>query len=153
MERLVIQSDINNIIDVERFIALVCDRWNINNYSATISMSLLQAVENAIVHGNNSDTSKQVVITAEQGRGGVSFVVSDEGPGFDYSSYNSSMPPEGDKGMGIYVMRSLSDKISFSNGGKTVRLDYFVSGIEATYALERIMRLKKYYAPKAVVQV
>ena len=45
MEKLVIQSDINNLIEVERFVSAVCDTYNINNYAATISMSLLQAVK------------------------------------------------------------------------------------------------------------
>ena len=42
MEKLVIQSDINNLVEVERFVSAVCDTYNVNNYAATISMSLLQ---------------------------------------------------------------------------------------------------------------
>ena len=65
MEKLVIQSDINNLVEVERFVSAVCDTYNVNNYAATISMSLLQAAENAIVHGNNSDASKSVTIVSD----------------------------------------------------------------------------------------
>lgn len=149
MEKLIIQSDINKIIDVERFVSAVCDTYNINNYAATISMSLLQAVENAIVHGNHNDPSKQVTIISDQCRGGVYFSVSDQGQGFDYSPYGS-IPASENRGTGIYLMKTLSDKLSFQDNGRTVRLDFYINGIEASYALERIVTLRNYYASRMV---
>lgn len=149
METLVIQSDINNIIEVERFVYAVCDTFNINNYSAVISMSLLQAVENAIVHGNNNDSSKAVKIIFDHCKGGVFFTVTDEGRGFDY---RSKLTAEGntEKGRGLYLMRSLSDNLSFSDNGSTVRLDFIINGIDASRALERITTLRNHYALRPV---
>lgn len=149
METLVIQSDKKNIVEVERFVYSVCDTFNINNYSAIISMSLLQAVENAIVHGNCNDPSKNVSITFDYFKGGVFFTVSDQGNGFEYSS------KLGDKDIcdtcrGLFLMQSLSDRISFLNNGATVRLDFIINGIEASRALERITSLRKYFALKTV---
>ena len=149
MEKLVIQSDINNLIEVERFVSAVCDTYNINNYAGTISMSLLQAVENAIVHGNNSDVSKDVTIESDLCNVGVYFSVTDEGNGFDYSGYGSIPAQEG-RGTGLFLMKTLSDGLSFQNGGSTVRLDFVINGIETSRALERIMTLRNYYAPKTV---
>lgn len=149
MEQLIIQSDTNNVIEVERFVSAVCDAYNIHNYAGTISMSLLQAVENAIVHGNGSDSSKTVTVKCDQCRGGVFFSATDQGSGFDYHSYGDLPAGEG-KGMGIYLMKALSDKISFLDGGRTVRMEYVVSGIEASRALERIVTLHNYYSPKKV---
>lgn len=149
MEKLVIQSDINNLIDVERFVSVVCDTYNINNYAATISMSLLAAVENAIVHGNNNDPSRKVTITSDYCNGGVYFAVSDEGVGFDFSRYGS-MPEQEGKGTGLYLMRTLSDRISFSNHGSDVRMEFIVGGIEPARALERIVTLHNYFAPQVV---
>lgn len=149
MEKLIIQSDKNNIIEVEKFVTVVCDTFNINNYAATISMSLLQAVENAIVHGNKNETDRTVTITADYCRGGVFFTVSDQGEGFDFEHYGK-MPVNEDKGTGIYLMKTLSDKITFSDNGSTVRLDFFVNGIDPCQALERIMTLRKFYLPVTV---
>jgi serine/threonine-protein kinase RsbW len=148
MEKLVIQSDTRNLVDVERFVSAVCDTYNINNYAATISMSLLQAVENAIVHGNNGDISKQVTITSDYCKGGIYFTVSDQGAGFEFAKYGL-MPEEG-SGTGIYLMKTLSDRMTYSNNGSTVRLDFVVSGIEASRALERIVTLRNHYAPRFV---
>lgn len=150
MEQLAIQSDMNNIIEVERFVSVMCDTYNIHNYAATISMSLLQAVENAIIHGNKSDSSKMVVIECDRCRGGVYFSVTDQGQGFDYCSYGK-MPEHDDKGMGLYLMKSLSDKIIFSDNGRKVRMEYVVNGIDASHALERIVTLRNYYSQHAVV--
>ena len=47
-------------------------------------------------------------------------------------------------------MKTLSDGLSFQNGGSTVRLDFVINGIETSRALERIMTLRNYYAPKTV---
>ena len=150
MEKIIIQSDRNNLVEVEQFIDDVCGNYNINNYAATISMSLLQAVKNAIVHGNHSDASKQVTIVFDHCKGGVSFTVADEGNGFDYANYGS-IPAEEGKGMGLYLMNALSDKISFQNNGSVVRMEYVIDGIAASSALERIMTLKNYYALKTAV--
>ncbi len=149
MEKLVIQSDINNLIEVERFVSAVCDTYNINNYAATISMSLLQAVENAIVHGNKNDSAKQVTIQSDLCRGGLFFSVSDEGAGFNFSDFGSIPEQEG-RGTGLFLMKTLSDKLSFQNNGSTVRMDFVINGIEASKALERIVTLRNYYATKTV---
>ncbi len=149
MEKLVIQSDINNLIEVERFVSAVCDTYNINNYAATISMSLLQAVENAIVHGNKNDSAKQVTIQSDLCRGGLFFSVSDEGTGFNFSDFGSIPEQEG-RGTGLFLMKTLSDKLSFQNNGSTVRMDFVINGIEASKALERIVTLRNYYATKTV---
>ena len=150
METLIIQSDKNNIIDVEHFVTAVCDNYNINNYAATISMSLLQAVDNAIVHGNKSDSHKTVTIVADRCKGGVYFTVSDQGEGFDYRQAGSIPSCDGNKGTGLFLMNTLSDKMSFSDNGRTVRLDFFVNGISASHALERVMSLHRFYAPTVV---
>ena len=149
MEKLVIQSDINKLVDVEKFVSAVCDVYNINNYAATISMPLLQAVENAIVHGNCNDPSKSVTIVCDLCKGGVYFTVSDEGQGFDYKYYES-IPNEEGCGTGLFLMKTLSDKISFQNNGSSVRMDFVINGIEASRTLERLVALHNYYAPRFV---
>ena len=149
MEKLVIQSDISKLVDVERFINVVCDGFNINNYAGTISISLLQAVKNAILHGNHSDPAKQVTIVSDRCKGGVYFSVSDEGSGFDYRSFGN-LPEQEEKGTGIFLMGALSDRLSFQNNGSTVRMDFLINGIEATRAVERIVTLRNYYAKKLV---
>ena len=144
MEKIVIQSDIDNIKQVECFVDSVCDQWNIYNYAATITISLIQAVENAIVHGNKNDINKHVTISCYDCLGGVAFSVEDEGTGFDYSVF-TDVPKEEGRGTGLFLMRTLSDKIAFYNQGSKVTMEFMINGIEKSRALERISVLKKYF--------
>ena len=47
-------------------------------------------------------------------------------------------------------MRTLSDKMTFTDNGRAVCLEYVIDGIEASRALERIMTLHNFYSPKMV---
>ena len=142
METLVIQSDINNILEVDRFVYSICDTFNIYNYSAVISMSLLQAVKNAIGQDGNSNSSKEIKIAFDQCRGGVYFTISVDGGEFDFCSQLSSDS--------LFLMRSLTDQLTFSDNGSAVRLFFVINGIEASRALERITTLRRYYIPRTV---
>ena len=149
MESIVIQSDINNLTAVECFIDHICDEWHINNYMATITMSVLQAVENAVKHGNACDAEKKVTVSCDSCKGGLSFSVKDEGKGFDYENFSISSPNAMDA-TGIFLMKSLSDNLIFSEGGSRVTMDFMISGIESLRAIERMSTLRRFYADKLV---
>ncbi len=143
MKQFNIQSDNKNIDVVAKFIYELCDEKHILNYEATISTPVLQAIENAIVHGNHNDPSKMVHVECDEIRGGISFLVKDEGDGFDYSQYGD-IQDEG--GNGIFLMRSLSDKMEYLEGGRAVRMEFMIHGIEKTYAMERVAKLERFFA-------
>jgi len=143
VENFVIQSDITILPVVEERLFHFCRECNVGNYYSTVSVAALQAVENAIVHGNGNDTSKNVELTFGTCRGGIFVQVTDEGDGFDFSSFGQ-LPADGQTaGEGIFVMKSLSDKIQFSEGGRSVRMEFIVSGIDPTDALERVTILQQ----------
>ncbi|MDO4216662.1 MAG: ATP-binding protein [Bacteroidales bacterium] len=149
MKQFDIQSDEKYLDDVAKFIYELCDEMHILNYEATISMPVLQAVENAIVHGNHKDLSKIVHIECDDVRGGLSFLIQDQGNGFDFSKYGDILDNGGN---GIFMMRKLSDKLEFLDGGRTVRMEFMIQGIEKTYAMERVSKLRGFFAvDKAVV--
>lgn len=149
MERIVIQSNVSNLVQIEQFLDTVCDTMNIHNYYASISMAVLQAVENAIVHGNNSDENKTVSIGYSKCKGGIAFVVEDEGDGFNYKEYEG-FPMESGVGEGMFLMKTLADTCTFSKGGKRVRLEFMIQGIEQARSLERVATLRRFYAPKKI---
>ena len=86
-ESFVIQSNIENIPQVEERLFHFCRECNVGSCYSSISVATLQAVENAIVHGNGSDADKRVWLTMGTCRGGLFVEVSDEGQGFDFSQY------------------------------------------------------------------
>lgn len=149
MERIVIQSNVSNLVQIEQFLDTVCVNMNIHNYYATISMAVLQAVENAIVHGNKSDESKRVSIKCSKCRGGISFVVEDEGDGFDYKDY-VGFPMESGVGEGVFLMKTLADSCVFSKGGRRVKLEFMIQGIEQARSLERVATLRRFFETKKI---
>lgn len=144
-ETFVIQSDIAVLPAVEERLFHLCRECNIGNYYSTVSVAAMQAVENAIVHGNELDKAKNVKITFGTCRGGVFVEVADEGKGFDFSKFGQ-LPSDDSAGEGIFVMKSLSDKMIYSDGGRRVRMEFVVSGIDPAEALERISVLQSRFA-------
>ena len=149
VESLIIQSSESGILDAERFLDSFCDTFHVANYGATISVAVLQAVNNAVVHGNGSDVAKQVRIEAGHRTGGIYFLVQDQGKGFDYARYAGVPDGEGE-GRGLFLIRSLADRVEFLNGGSTLRMEFDIEGIYAADSVARACRLKKFFKPQEV---
>ncbi len=148
-ETFVIQSDIANMPLVEERLFHFCHECNVGNYYSAVSVAVMQAVENAIVHGNASDSDKQVSVTFGTCRGGIFAEVADQGNGFDFSRFGQLPSDEQTAGEGIFIMKSLADRMTFSDGGRMVRLEFEVSGIDPADALERIAILQERFATVA----
>ncbi|MCR5445819.1 MAG: ATP-binding protein [Bacteroidales bacterium] len=148
-EQFVIQSTIDSLPEVEERLFHFCRECHVGNYYSAVSVATLQAVENAVVHGNASQPSKTVTLTFGTCRGGLFVEVADQGAGFDYGRYGD-LPADGrQEGEGIFVMRQLADRMTYSDGGRRVRLEFVVAGIDPADALERIAVLKAHRAAVA----
>ena len=145
-ESFVIPSDIANLPLVEERLFHFCRENNVGNYYSAVSVAVMQAVENAIVHGNGSDSSKKVTLLFDICRGGICAEVSDEGGGFDFRQYGDLPSSESTTGEGIFVMKSLADRMSFSDEGRKVRLEFDVAGIDPSDALERVSVLQAHFS-------
>lgn len=149
-ESFVIQSDIAILPRVEERLFHFCHENNVGNYYSAVSVAVMQAVKNAIVHGNASDSSKKVSLTFDTCRGGICAEVSDEGRGFDFRQYGDLPSGDSTTGEGIFIMKSLSDRMVFSDEGRMVRLEFDVAGIDPSDALERVAILQGRFAPVLV---
>ena len=92
-----------------------------------ILIALTEAVNNAIHHGNALDPEKRVSMEYDTQGELITFRVSDEGPGFDYENLPDPTDPrniEKPHGRGVFLMRALSDKVSFADNGATVELAF-----------------------------
>ena len=91
-----------------------------------IEMALLEALANAVIHGNSDSSCKSVYVTCRCYMDGeVSITVRDEGKGFDSSTLPDPTFLENllfTHGRGIYLMKTLMDEVSFEEGGSVVRM-------------------------------
>jgi serine/threonine-protein kinase RsbW len=129
-QKIRISSKAENIILVERMIEDVCDLFNISeDYYGNILVSLTEAVNNAIYHGNKANPSKSIDISFKSHPDRVSFSVKDEGPGFNFNNLPDPTNPENiekPNGRGVFLMRNLADNVTFEENGSKVILDFRV---------------------------
>lgn len=127
-QHLKFSSKSENIPLVEKLINSVCESYKISeDHYGNIMVTLTEAVANAIYHGNKGDESKNVEVSFIPGDKLIRFSVKDEGKGFDFNNLPDPTSPENiDKpnGRGVFLMRSLSDNVTFENNGATVNLDF-----------------------------
>jgi serine/threonine-protein kinase RsbW len=82
-------------------------------------VSLTEAVNNAIIHGNKSDPKKKVTVTCEVLPGWLITVVTDEGKGFKPEKVKNPLDEENllrTSGRGVFLMRTLMDKVEYEFG-------------------------------------
>lgn len=127
-QKIRIASRAENIILVERMIEDVCDLFNISeDYYGNILVAITEAVNNAIYHGNQANPKKNIDIFFKSFPDHVSFIVKDEGNGFNYDTLPDPTNPENienPNGRGVFLMRNLADKVSFEDNGSKVILDF-----------------------------
>ena len=131
MHKLEIGSDLKYMLEVEGLIDEVCSSYELNeDHYGNILIDVTEAVNNAIVHGNLNDEDKKVTIEANKQDKEVVFIISDEGKGFDYTNLPDPTAPENIEkpdGRGIFLMKNLSDEVSFDLNGSKVSIT-FVAG-------------------------
>jgi serine/threonine-protein kinase RsbW len=92
-----------------------------------IMVSAMEAVNNAILHGNHSNPRKIVEIEISYKDGMLNIKVTDEGPGFKPEAVPDPTTPENIEalnGRGIYLMSHLADKIEYNTKGNSVTMTF-----------------------------
>ena len=117
-----------NIRIVESFIDNANELFSFSeDLYGNIMVSVTEAVNNAILHGNESDNKKNVTLSLLliDEEKSLKFIVKDEGNGFDHENLPDPTAPENlekDGGRGIFLMTALCDEINFEDNGQTVEL-------------------------------
>ena len=129
MEKVVtIPSKIENLRKVEKVIDEISGEFNISeDLYGNILIAALEATNNAIMHGNKLDESRNVTISFDLSDQKLTVKVDDEGGGFDFDHIPDPTAPENIEnvnGRGIFLMEKLSDKIEFTRNGATVALEF-----------------------------
>lgn len=125
---LKIESKANNIAMIEPYLKEIIEENHIcSERYADILISLTEAVNNAIIHGNDRDESKYVKILMTEGEQGVVFSVTDEGQGFDPENVPDPTTEafiECCGGRGVFIIKSLADRVDYQDNGSTVQMSF-----------------------------
>lgn len=124
---LKIRSEIGAISPlVDKLMLLIKETACVPGKENAVEIALREALANAVLHGNRLDADKRVHICCRccPGRE-VSFVVKDEGMGFDSTKVPNSLAPENigaHHGRGIFLMKRFMDEVRFEQGGTEVHM-------------------------------
>lgn len=97
-----------------------------DNYGK-ILVATLEAVNNAITHGNKFNPLKSVFVEIKFERNEMEVTVTDEGTGFNPSTIPDPTKPENIEelsGRGVFLMTKLADAISFNEKGNSVTMKF-----------------------------
>jgi serine/threonine-protein kinase RsbW len=128
VEKLELPSTLKNVTKLEDFIENI---FLYNNYISlshgNILIPIVEAFNNAVLHGNKLDETKTVSISMEITDDFIVFSISDQGNGFEHNNIPDPTLPsnlERINGRGIYLMKCLTDSVVFDNYGSQVHLKF-----------------------------
>ena len=128
MESITINSDIEKLRVVETLVDTLSKKLGIpDEVYGKILISTVEAVNNAILHGNKGDAAKMVTVNFTADGNMFDVIVTDQGEGFKYDSLPDPTDPaniENLHGRGVFIMRSLADTIEYNETGNEVKMSF-----------------------------
>jgi len=123
-----VESRMSNLRVIENAIDEMTGAIGINqdNYGK-ILVATLEAVNNAIKHGNKDNPQKLVDVEIEYDKDEIRITVTDEGEGFNPAGIPDPTMPENIEelsGRGVFLMTKLSDAIKFNEKGNSVTMSF-----------------------------
>lgn len=120
------RSDPHEIVKVEKFLNKVNKRAHLDDGTMyRLLVATTEAVNNAIMHGNQSNPNKRVRLSCRLEGQFLTMIVQDNGRGFDPSNLPNPLEERNllkESGRGIFLIRSLVDDVNFrfQKGGTSV---------------------------------
>ena len=128
LKKIRIESKLSNLRIVENTVDEITSEIGISyNSYGKILVSLLEAVNNAIIHGNNLSPKKFVDISIDYRKSRLIIKVRDEGPGFVPEKVPDPTIPDNIEevnGRGVFIMSKLADSIKYSKKGNSVTMTF-----------------------------
>jgi serine/threonine-protein kinase RsbW len=128
MESITINSDIEKLKVVETLVDTLSKKLGVSDeVYGKILISTVEAVNNAILHGNKGDRNKMVTVIISADGNDLEITVTDEGEGFEYGNLPDPTDPkniENLHGRGVFLMRRLADAIEYNSSGNEVKMRF-----------------------------
>lgn len=127
-KKLRIESKMSGLRQVESSVDNLTSELGISqdNYGK-ILVATMEAVNNAIQHGNKADPAKSVEIEILLEGKSIVVIVTDEGSGFDPLKVPDPTKPENIEeinGRGVFLMSRLADRIEYNSKGNSVKMTF-----------------------------
>ena len=128
IKKLTLPSEPKSLLSLENWVNSLCDAYSISvEIYGNILISLSEAVNNAISHGNGNIFEKNTLVVSTLEKKQLVFTITDQGKGFDFSQLPDPTAPENiekPQGRGIFLMNHLSDGVVFEEPGNKVKITF-----------------------------
>lgn len=128
IKQLSLASEAQSLLVLENWINSLCEAFDIGEeLYGNILIAVTEAVNNAIIHGNNNDIEKNALVEYNIKERELTFKVIDTGMGFDFNDLKDPTDPkniEQPHGRGIFLMTHLADGVEFSDPGNCVEIQF-----------------------------
>ncbi len=125
---VIIPSEIKNITIAEQLIDEVSEKYNLGSYIyGNVLIAVIEAINNAIYHGNKEDKSKNVRLEYFIEDEFLFFLIKDQGEGFDFKTLPDPTLLENIEkinGRGLFLIRNLSDEVKFFENGTKLQIKF-----------------------------
>lgn len=129
-KKLVLSSKFEEMSRLEPFINELKEWAGFGDEDTSrILLTLSEAVNNAILHGNEENPDKQVVVQSKWDKDNQILEVSveDEGEGFDPDEIADPLKEENllnEGGRGVYLIEQYADRVEFSKEGTKITIKF-----------------------------
>lgn len=111
---------------VDRLMRLIEGSQCVSGAEPDVELALREALDNAVVHGNQENPERKVRIRCRCQPGNeISIVVTDQGEGFDFETIlrnGITSDPDSEHGRGLQLMKAYMDDVHFERGGSEVHM-------------------------------
>jgi serine/threonine-protein kinase RsbW len=125
-----IPSSLKYIHVIEEYIDTVRSDFQIDDsIYGNIHLAVVEAVTNAIIHGNKSDENKDVYFETKKEDTKIKIIVKDQGSGFDANEIPDPTLPENIEkisGRGVFLIKNLADEVTFSDNGTSLQMTFLI---------------------------
>lgn len=126
--QIVLQSNDESLVKLTNLLDNLLETVRVpSDMYTNIVVSLMEAVKNAIIHGNKSDENSTILIDYTVTSKYLEFQVSDAGEGFDETKIPNPTTLENiekEGGRGVFLMKKLASECEYNEKGNVVRLRF-----------------------------
>lgn len=123
-----IASKPENICEIESIVHHLTQEFDLcPEVTDNLLISLTEAVNNAIIHGNGADENKYVQIQVLRDGSLLSVAIEDEGEGFNPNNLPDPTTPEYIEccgGRGVFLIHQLCDKVEYKKNGARLVISF-----------------------------
>lgn len=122
------ETNVENIPQVEAIVQRIAQNFDLSQKQyGDILISVTEAVNNALIHGNQNDDSKCVKMQVHKEDSTLMIQIVDEGDGFDHSNLPDPTAPENianPNGRGVFLIHQLCDQVEYKDQGRKVEMSF-----------------------------